>query len=98
MHRNTSTFDVLRQPNSPIVRTTLQGNGVMETTVAEFLTQLDPALFTIDCLPNMDATTVNNRTVPLVKYLRAKHPTVPILLTAGTTCVLGSGSYCCTML
>lgn len=57
----------------------------METTVAEFLTQLDPALFAIDCLPNMNAGTINNRTVPLVKYIRAKHPLTPILLTAGTT-------------
>jgi hypothetical protein len=61
------------------------GNGVMEETVAQFLTELDPALFVIDCLPNMNADTVNSRTVPLVKYLRQKHPTTPILLTAGTT-------------
>ena len=55
----------------------------MEETVAQFLTELDPALFVIDCLPNMDGATVTNRTVPLVKYLRQKHPTTPILLTAG---------------
>lgn len=57
---------------------------VMEETVAQFLTELDPALFVIDCLPNMDGATVTSRTVPLVKYLRQKHPTTPILLTAGT--------------
>lgn len=59
----------------------------MEETVAQFLTELDPALFVIDCLPNMDPDTVTNRTVPLVKYLRERHPTTPILLTAGTTSV-----------
>jgi hypothetical protein len=57
----------------------------METTVAQFLTELDPALFVIDCLPNMDAAEVTERTGVLVKYLRQEHPAAPILLTAGTT-------------
>eukprot|EP00040_Diaphanoeca_grandis_P021550 m.114901 g.114901 ORF g.114901 m.114901 type:complete len:813 (-) comp28380_c0_seq1:258-2696(-) len=61
------------------------GHGLMETSVAQFLTQLDPAMFVIDCLPNLDASEVTTRTVPLIKYLRQVHPTVPIMLTAGTT-------------
>jgi hypothetical protein len=61
------------------------GNGVMEESVAKYLTKLDPAMFVIDCLPNMQSATVTNRTVPLVKYLRTTHPNTPIMLTAGTT-------------
>ena len=57
------------------------GNGVMEETVAQYLTTLDPAMFVIDCLPNMQAGTITSRTVPLVQFLRKEHPTTPILLT-----------------
>ena len=71
--------------HSQVLNFGFAGNGVMETTVAQFLVQLDPALFVIDCLPNMDASTVNERTAALVKYIRKVHPSTPILLVAGTT-------------
>ena len=61
------------------------GNGRMETSVAEYLVQLDPILYVIDCLPNLDAQSVTNNTVPLIKYIRAHRPTTKILLVAGTT-------------
>jgi hypothetical protein len=62
------------------------GNGEDETSVAGFLTQLPAALFVIDCLPNLNAKEVSQRTVPLVRYLREHgHATTPIVLAAGTT-------------
>ena len=53
----------------------------------QYLVELDPAMVVVDCLPNMNADTVTNRTAPLVKYLRShlKNPATPIMLTAGTT-------------
>ena len=60
------------------------GNGIMELTVAKYLVDIDAAMYIIDCLPNMEAVNVTQNTVPLVKFLRAKHPTVPIILAAGT--------------
>lgn len=61
------------------------GNGVMETSVAQFLTTLDASIIVIDCLPNMNAETVASRTQPLVRYFREHgHETTPIVLTEGT--------------
>jgi hypothetical protein len=44
------------------------------------------ALFVLDCLPNLNAEEVTQRTGPLVRYLRAHgHASTPIVLAAGTT-------------
>jgi lysophospholipase L1-like esterase len=56
------------------------GNGRMELEVGRFLTELDPAVFLIDCLPNMSPAQVAERTGPLVQQLREKHEETPILL------------------
>jgi hypothetical protein len=56
------------------------GNGRMEPEVLKFVAELDPAVFVLDCLPNMGAKDVTERTVPGVKILREAHPTTPILL------------------
>ena len=42
--------------------------------------ELDPAVFTIDCLPNMMPALAAERTVPFVHILREKHPHTPIVL------------------
>ena len=60
------------------------GNGLMELNVSQFLTDIDAALFIIDCLPNMTPDLVKANTIPIVEYLRQKHPTTPILLVSGT--------------
>jgi lysophospholipase L1-like esterase len=44
------------------------------------MAELDAACYVIDCLPNMNATTVTERCVPLVKQLRKARPNTPILL------------------
>ena len=56
----------------------------MELNVSQFLTDIDAALFIIDCLPNMTPDLVKANTIPIVEYLRQKHPTTPILLVSGT--------------
>mgnify|MGYP001376472293 CR=1 FL=1 len=56
------------------------GNGIMEPEVASLLAELDPCVFVIDCLPNMDENSVRARTIPLVKRLRKAHKKTPILL------------------
>lgn len=50
----------------------------------QFITTLDAHLFVIDCLPNMNAGEVANRTIPLVQYFRQRHPSTPIVLAEGT--------------
>lgn len=61
------------------------GNGVMELSVAQFLTALPAAAFIIDCNWNMNGSLVAERIQPLVHYLRANgHADTPILLAEGT--------------
>jgi len=61
------------------------GNGRMELEVGQFLAELDPAAYVIDCLPNMRAKQIAQRTQPLVLQLRKARPKAPILLVEDRT-------------
>ena len=61
------------------------GNGRMEEGVVRHLVALDASVFVVDCLPNMTPQQVAERTVPLVRQIRAAHPTTPILLVEDRT-------------
>jgi lysophospholipase L1-like esterase len=52
----------------------------MDPSIADLLVEIDAAVFVIDCLPNMTAAMVAERTGPLVKSIREARPDVPILL------------------
>lgn len=56
------------------------GNGRMELEVAKFLTELDPAVYVLDCLPNMTAKDIRERAAACVKLLREARPDTPILV------------------
>ena len=57
------------------------GNGRMEQPIAKVISELDPAFYVIECLPNMMSTEqIMNRTIPLVKTIREKRPETPIVL------------------
>lgn len=64
----------------PVLNFGFSGNGRMEETVGRFLAELDPAVFVIDCLPNMNGAQVAERVEPLVKQLRKARPNTPIVL------------------
>ncbi|MHC4879972.1 MAG: SGNH/GDSL hydrolase family protein [Planctomycetota bacterium] len=66
--------------DAPVINLGFSGNGRMEAEVATLLAELDVSVFVIDCLPNIGAADVASRTEPLVKILRKKHPTTPIVL------------------
>jgi len=66
--------------NREVINLGFSGNGRMEPEVLKFVAELDPAVFVLDCLPNMGAQLVTDRTVPGVKLLREDHPDTPILL------------------
>jgi lysophospholipase L1-like esterase len=68
-----------------VVNLGFSGNGRMEAEVGRFLCELDPAVFVIDCLPNMSAAQVRERTGPLVRQLRAARAATPILLVEDRT-------------
>jgi len=49
------------------------------------MTEIDAAVYIIDCLPNMIAKEVATRTEPLVRALRKARPETPILLVEDRT-------------
>lgn len=81
------TNDVAMRTGRTVLNFGFSGNGIMETSVAEFLVQIKPApaVLVIDCLPNMTPEQVTANTVPLVTYIRKTLPETPIFLVEGTT-------------
>ena len=69
-----------RRFDQSVVNLGFSGNGKMDEAVGDFLMQIDTAVYVIDCLPNMNATMVTQKCVPLVKQIRAKKPQTPIVL------------------
>jgi len=69
-----------RRMDYPVTNLGFSGNGKMDSSVGDYLSQVKAAVFVIDCLPNMNAEQVSERTVPLVKQLRAAHAKAPIVL------------------
>ena len=69
-----------RRLRRPIINLGFAGNGRMEIEVGSLLVELNPCVFVIDCLPNMNESTVSERAVPLVKKIRETHEKTPILL------------------
>jgi hypothetical protein len=74
-----------RRLDRPVINLGFSGSGKMEIALAELLAELDPAVYVIDCLPNVDAKQVEERTEPLVAALRKAHPTTPIMLVEDRT-------------
>ena len=74
-----------RRLERPIINLGFSGNGIMEPEVAALLAELDPCVYVIDCLPNMDADAVAERAEPLVRILRQAHPQTPIVLVEDRT-------------
>jgi len=69
-----------RRLKRPTINLGFSGNGIMENEIVSLLAELDPCIYVIDCLPNMDESSVSERTIPLVKRLRKAHKKTPILL------------------
>lgn len=69
-----------RRLNRPTLNLGFSGNGRMESEVGALLAELDPCVFAIDCLPNMQEAMIDERAAPLVRQLREARPDTPILL------------------
>ena len=59
------------------------GNGRFETSVGEAMSEIDAALYVIDCNPNTDVELIYDRTIALVQLLKKHRPNVPVLLVEG---------------
>lgn len=64
----------------PTINLGFSGNGKMDPPITDLLCELDVAAYVIDCLPNMSADLVTERTAPLVRKLREARPDTPIVL------------------
>lgn len=69
-----------RRFHREVINLGFSGNGRMEPEVTKFIAELDPAVFVLDCLPNMTAKDIRERAESCVKILRDAHPKTPILL------------------
>ena len=74
-----------RRLDRPVINLGFSGNGVMEPEIATLLAELDPAVYVLDCLPNMTAAQVEQRVEPFVRTLRKAHPSTPIVLAEDRT-------------
>ena len=61
------------------------GNGPLEIEMIRFMIELNPAVYILDCLPNMKSEMVRERTEPAVHALRSAHPDTPIVLVENIT-------------
>lgn len=71
--------------NRPVINLGFSGNGRLETELVQFTSEIDAAVFVIDCLPNLGAEDVAARTEPVVRLIRETHPDTPILLVEDRT-------------
>ena len=74
-----------RTLDRPTINLGFSGNGPMDLEMATFLTELDPAIYVLDCLPNMSAAMVTERAEAFVKILRRSRPETPIVLIENIT-------------
>jgi len=74
-----------RRLNRPVINLGFRSNGTMDLEMAPLFAELNPAVYVLDCLPNMNAPEILERTEPFVKVLRVAHPRTPILLAEDRT-------------
>ncbi len=70
---------ISRKLNIDCINFGFSGNGMMEQPINELISGFNPLFYVIECLPNMKAEQVTNRTIPLVKTIQVKHPETPII-------------------
>lgn len=82
-----STFTAMlgRRFDKPVVNLGFSGNALMEPEVGALIAELDPSVFVLDCLPNMQPNEVAQRSETLVRRIRAARPSTPILMVEDRT-------------
>lgn len=74
-----------RKLDAPVINLGFSGNGQMEPELADLLAELDPSIYVLDALWNMNPQMVTERTAPFVRKLRVAHPSTPIVLVEDST-------------
>jgi lysophospholipase L1-like esterase len=71
---------VSRKLDAPVINLGFSGNGKMELVMVDLIAELDPAVYVLDCLWNMNQQMISERFEPFIRKLRAKKPNTPIVL------------------
>lgn len=74
-----------RRLDKPVINLGFSGNGKMEPELGALLTEIDAAVYVIDCLPNMVEEEVAERAEPLIRQLREARPDTPIVMVEDRT-------------
>ena len=77
-----------RRFETPVINLGFSGNGLMEEYFGEIMGEIDASVYFIDCLPNMSRFStqeITDRTLAIVRKLRARKPNTPIVLVEDRT-------------
>jgi lysophospholipase L1-like esterase len=72
-----------RKLHRPLINLGFSGNGRLEKPVVDLLTELNPEIYVIDCLPNMTRfpdSTIRKRLTNTIRTLRKEKPDIPVLV------------------
>ena len=72
---------ISRKLDRNVVNFGFDGNGRMEQSISELISESNPAFYVIECMPNMyPPDLVTSNTIPLVDSIRSKNPDTTIIL------------------
>jgi lysophospholipase L1-like esterase len=80
-----------RMTDRSFINMGFSGSGTFDIPVGEAMSEIDAALYIIDCNPNTKTDLIYQRAIDLVKLLKQKRPEIPILLVEGFEYVNGFG-------
>ena len=72
---------ISRQLDRDVINFGFSGNGRMEKSIANLISDSNPIFYVIECMPNMyPPDLVSSNTIPLINTIRAKDSDTPIIL------------------
>jgi GDSL-like Lipase/Acylhydrolase family/N-terminus of Esterase_SGNH_hydro-type len=74
-----------RRLDTPVINLGFDGNALMESELADLLIELDPLMYVIDAVPNMNAQLIAERAEQFIRKIYTAKPGVPIILVEDRT-------------
>jgi len=72
-----------RRMNRPFLNFGFSGEGKFDLSVGKAMSEVDAALYVIDCTPNSKGEIICDSAVKLVRLLKKERPEIPVLLVEG---------------
>jgi predicted TIM-barrel fold metal-dependent hydrolase/lysophospholipase L1-like esterase len=73
-----------RQLDRSFINLGFSGEGTFDASVGQAMSEIDAALYAIDCTPNSKKEIIYDRAVSLVRMLKQQRPATPVLLIEGS--------------